>query len=63
MECTFAGFLHLCKTYYLSSNNQPGEENFSHNNWIDQFIAGRYHCYSTSLVKEHGTAEAGAGKA
>jgi len=63
MNIKFAGFLLFVKTYYLSRVNNRSEENFSHYNRLDQFIAGRHNCYSAFVVEKYGAPEARAGKA
>jgi hypothetical protein len=46
---------------FQEANNQS-EENFSHNNRIDQSITNWHHCHSAFVAKKHGAAKTGTGK-
>ena len=53
----FAAFYIFVKTYYFREINNQSEENFSHNNWIDQFIISWNNCHPSFMVKEYGIVE------
>ena len=55
----FAGFLCFLKRIIFRKLNRQSEENFSHNNRLDQFITDRHHSYPAAVVKEYGPVEKG----
>jgi hypothetical protein len=43
--------------------NERSEENFSHNNWLNQLITRWYNCDPGLMAQEYGIVETGTGAA